>query len=914
MAGSGPFAALLRELRTNAGLTQEELAEAAQLSVRTISDLERGIYPTARKETARLLADALRLAGDARAEFEAVARGRRPAQQTGGRTGTSGVSGSADATRTLPRDIASFTGRAAELTDLVATATAGGVVVGIHAIGGMAGVGKTAFAVHAAHRLADQFPDGQFFLPLHGHTPGRHPVDPADALASLLLTAGVPAAAIPADAEARAGLWRDRLAGRRAILVLDDATGSDQVRPLLPGGPGSLVLITSRRHLLALEDARAISLDTLPADDAADLLVRLASRPSLGAQDAGVREIARLCGYLPLAIGMLARQLHHHPSWTVGDVTGDLAAARDRLEVMAVENLSVAAAFDLSYADLTGPQQRMFRYLGLHPGTDIDAYAAAALADDDLGRARRTLSALYDHYLVTELTRGRYRMHDLVREHARNAAREDELADKDTARTRLLDYYLHTTRDADQRLETSTWPARPEPPGAPPAYAPTFTDRASAAAWLADERLNLHAAAEDAADAGYGGYVVGIAAAMQRYLHSHGHWGQAIALHKAALRFAVEAEDEFWQAYTLKNLGAMQRMTDDYAGATASLELALTLFTGLGDLVGQADALMNMGAVQRSLGDPAAAIESLRAALELYQSARNERGESAALNHLGQAQLTAGDHPAAIRTFARAIELSRRIGHQTVEAHTLSSLANAQRRMGEPQAAISSARQAIALARTLGDRYQALAALNTIGLAQLEIGDDAASVDSFSEVLREAEDLGVRRAVAAALNNLSQAHLTLGSFELATACVERALSVHREIGDRRGEALALGMLSVVQRERGDPATRASMEQVLRIFRDIGDRLSEAETLNNLAELPGPTAAQRSLAAEALVIARAIASPSQEARALELLGLSHFDGGETATASEFLRQSLETYQRIGTPAPERVRQALRDLDS
>ena len=914
MAGSGAFAALLREHRTNAGLTQEELAEAAQLSVRTISDLERGIYPTARKETARLLADALRLTGDAKAEFEAIARGRQPARQAGEQTGTSGVGGTAGATRTLPRDIASFTGRAAELADLVAAATAGGVV-GIHAIGGMAGVGKTAFAVHAAHRLADQFPDGQFFLPLHGHTPGRRPVDPSDALASLLLTAGVAAAAIPADPEARAGLWRDRLAGKRALLVLDDATGSDQVRPLLPGDARSLVLITSRRHLLALEDARAVSLDTLPAADAADLLVRLAARPGLGAaQDAGVREIARLCGYLPLAIGMLASQLRHHPSWSIGDVTEDLAAARNRLAVMAVENLSVAAAFDLSYADLTGAQQRMFRYLGLHPGTDIDAYAAAALADEDLVSARQTLAALYDHYLLTEPARGRYRMHDLVREHARKAASEDELADKDTARTRLLDYYLHTARDAGQRLEPSTGPAMPEPPGVPPAYAPTFADRVSAVAWLAAERLNLHAAAEDAAGAGHGGYVVGIAAAMQPHLRSHGHWGQAIALHEAALRFAVEAEDEFCQAYTLKNLGAMQRMTDDYAGANASLELALRLFTGLGDLLGQADTLMNIGAVQRSLGDPASAITSLRPALELYRTARNERGESAALNHLGQAQLTAGDHPAAIPTFARAIELARRVGDQTGEANALSSLANAQRRMGEHQAAISSARQAIALARALGDRYQALAALNTIGLAQLEVGEDLASVDSFSEVLREAEELGVRRAVAAALNNLSQAHLTLGNFQLATACAERALAVHREIGDRRGEALALGMLAVVQREVGDPETRASMEQVLRIFRDIGDRLSEAETLNNLAELPGPTAGQRSLAAEALAIARDIASPSQEARALELIGLSHLSAGDTAEASQFLRQSLETYQRIETPAPERVRQALRDLGS
>jgi transcriptional regulator with XRE-family HTH domain len=409
------FAGLLRQARVAARLTQEELAEEAGVSPRTVSDLERGINRRAHKDTARLLADALGLTGPARAEFEAIARGR-PVPDGPGSGGAA-----AAATRTLPRDIASFTGRQQELRELVGAATSAansGGVVSIHAIGGMAGIGKTAFAVHAAHRLADQFPGGQIFLPLHGRTPGQRPVDPGDALASLLLTAGVPAAQIPPDLEARMALWRDRLAGRQLLLVLDDAASSEQVRPLLPGAGGSLVLVTSRRHLSALEDTIAVNLDTLPPEEAGALLVRLAGRPGLTPGDPAVAEITRLCGFLPLAIGMVARQLHHHPAWTATGQAAELASAQDRLELMATENISVAVAFNLSYQDLTPDQQGLFRRLSLHPGTDVDAYAAAALDGTGLAAARRGLEALYDQYLLSEPTRGRFRMHDLIREHA----------------------------------------------------------------------------------------------------------------------------------------------------------------------------------------------------------------------------------------------------------------------------------------------------------------------------------------------------------------------------------------------------------------------------------------------------------------------------------------------------------------
>ena len=381
-----------------------------------------------------------------------------PVRPAGAVSGT-GTGGAAAAARTLPRDIASFTGRQQELAQLAEAAAGAGGVVGIHAIGGMAGVGKTAFAVHAAHRLADRFPGGQIFLPLHGHTPGQQPAEPADALASLLLTAGVPAGQIPPGLEARMALWRDRLAGKQLLLVLDDAATSEQVRPLLPGTGGSLVLVTSRRHLSALEDATAVSLDTLPPGEAAALLVRLAGRAGLSPADPAVNQITRLCGYLPLAIGMVARQLHHHPAWTAAGRAAELATAVDRLELMATENLSVAAAFNLSYEVLTGDQQRLFRRLGLHPGADIDGYAAAALDGTDLSAARRGLEALYDQYLLTEPAQGRYRLHDLIREHARAlAGRLDLDRDRDHATARLL-----VTTSTPPSAPTPSSPARPAP-------------------------------------------------------------------------------------------------------------------------------------------------------------------------------------------------------------------------------------------------------------------------------------------------------------------------------------------------------------------------------------------------------------------------------------------------------------------
>jgi len=914
-----PFAQLLRRLRSDAGLTQEELAQLAGLSPRSVSDLERGINLTARRETARLLADALGLTGSARALFEAAARG--VIASADGFTGqTRPSSGLAAATRTLPRDIAAFTGRDYELAQLVRAVTGeagSGGVVGIHAIGGMAGIGKTTFAVHAAHRLAPRFPDGQIFLPLHGHTPGQRPVDPADALASLLQTAGVAAQQVPAGLEARVRLWRDHLAGQRLLIVLDDAIGHEQVRPLLPGTAGSLVLITSRRRLTALEDAQAISLDILAADEAVELLIRLAARPGLNPGDPAVDEITQLCGYLPLAVGMLAMQLRHHPAWTAADLAADLASARDRLELMRAENLSVAAAFDLSYQDLTPDQQRLFRRLGLHPGTDFDAYAAAALDGTELSAARRHLEALYDQNLLAEPARGRYRLHDLIREHARALAATDPAAERDAALVRLLDYYLHTARAASRHFTRRTPPGVPAVAVAAPVNAPDLAQRSDAVSWMEAERLNLHAAAGYAALNGRLGYATETSAAMHGFLRSQGHWDQALTLHQAVLAAARQAGDRLAEAGALTDLGDMQRLTADFPAAAVSLTRAAELFHERGDLLGEAGALTELGVVQRYTVEYPAATASLSLALDLYRQGGDRLGQASAMTELGAAQYLTGDLRPAVTTLTQAIELCRQVGNRLVEASALDHLGVVQRATGDYLAATASHQQALELHRSLGNRNGEAIALNQLGIAKQATGDYLGALASHEQALALYRSLGNRFGEAIALNDLGVVQRATRDLAAAAVSHEQALALHRSLGNRFGEAGALNDLAVAAYLSGDyAAAKAGLGRALDLYRGLGARVGEAQVLNTLGVLSLASATSAEAIAyheQALAIATSIALLLEQARAREGIGRSYLHAGQLDQGAAPLRQALAIYRRIGSPYAERVATTLREHD-
>ncbi len=828
------FGDLLRKVRSQARLTQEDLAEAAGLSPRSVSDLERGVSTTPHKDTVRLLADALGLTGPARAEFEVVARGRTaPAGPASGVGGTSAV-------RALPRDIASFTGRQQELQELVDAAAGAGGVVGIHAIGGMAGVGKTAFAVHAAHRLADRFPSGQIFLPLHGHTPGQQPVDPEDALASLLLAAGVPAAQIPPGLEARMALWRDRLAEKQLLLVLDDAASSEQVLPLLPGAGGSLVLVTSRRHLSALDDATAVSLDTLPPGQAAALLVRLAGRAGLSPDDPAAAEITRLCGYLPLAIGMVARQLHHHPAWTAPGRAAELAAAQDRLELMATENVSVACAFHLSYEDLTADQQRLFRRLGLHPGADIDGYAAAALDGTDLPAARRGLEALYDQYLIAEPAQGRYRLHDLIREHARALAGQlDPDRDRDGATTRLLDYYQHTAARADAFITRQTRPAAPAAAAADsviPAAVPALGDDQQALAWLRAERASLLACLDQATQSrtSQDARVIALTAGIAGLLRRDGPWTEAIARHTAAISAARHLGDRLGQANALNDLGDVRRLTGDYPGATQALEQALGIYQDLGDRLGQANALSNLGYIRRMTGDLPGATQALEQALGIYQDLGDRLGQANALRELGVVRSGTDDYPGAVPALEQALGIYRDLGDQIGQAAALSFLGEVRQRMtGDYLAAAQALEQALGLSRDAGDRPGQASALSRLGEVRRMTGEHPAAAQALEQALGLFRDLGDREGEAVALNETGALHRVGGELAQAEECHQQALDLARAAGSSWAEAHALAGLGRCSAAGGHAA---QAEDLLRQALEIFQRIGAAEAPGLLAEL------------------------------------------------------------------------------
>jgi DNA-binding SARP family transcriptional activator/DNA-binding XRE family transcriptional regulator len=416
----------------------------------------------------------------------------------------------------LPQDLPDFTGRDDERRELLEGHTVGTVT----AIDGMAGAGKTALAIHVAHQLAPRYPDGQLFLDLHAHTAGEAPLSAWQALESLLRQFGVESDRIPERVEDRATLWRSVTANLRLLVVLDNAAEAAQLRPLLPNGPRTRTLITSRSRLTSLDGMDHLCVDVMPHTDAATLFVRAFGR-SIAGQDDAVTEVVRLCGFLPLAVRIAAAKARTHPSWTVAHLSSRLGDEHRRLRELHVGDRDVRAAFAQSYLRLDEPRRRMFRLLGESPAGEVDAYAAAALAGVPHAEAQERLDDLLDARLLLEPTPGRFRFHDLIRQYARETAAQHDPADARTrARTRLADYYLHTANQAADLLEPDR---RRWDPGVPATDLPRFTGPRDAVAWLRTEHDNLVAVVAATSAQGVWHHCWQLTQCLWRYFFVHGH-------------------------------------------------------------------------------------------------------------------------------------------------------------------------------------------------------------------------------------------------------------------------------------------------------------------------------------------------------------------------------------------------------
>jgi tetratricopeptide (TPR) repeat protein len=743
----------------------------------------------------------------------------------------------------LPPDMLAFTGRDEELDRITAAVTqaagAGGVAA-IHEIGGMPGVGKTALAVHAAHLLRDRFPDRQLFIDLHAHTPGQEPLTPQAALAGLLSAVGVDARYLPGDLDGRAGLWRDRLAGQRALLVLDNAASTAQVGPLLPGGDGCLVLVTSRRHLADLPGtAVPLLLETLPPDRAQEMFARLAPRAADGPA-AAVAELAELAGYLPLAISLLARVYARHPAWTLADLAAETRAS---MLTLAAEKGSVAAAFEVSYRYLDPGQQEFFRRLGLHPGTAIDAYAAAALAGTGLPDAAGQLDVLHGEGLLTEIGYRRYGMHDLIRRYARDLAAASPAADREQAMDRLLDYYQHTAEITGTRLARQARTSPVPAPAAGPAAVPDLPDPARAAAWARAERASLLACLDHVTGTGQHARVVALTAAMAAFLRLDGPWAVAVTRHATAVQAARQLGDRPGQANALNNLGSVRQLTGDYPGAAQAQEESLGLSRDLGDRVGQANALSNLGTVRVLTADYPGAARVLEEALGLYRDLGDRVGQVNALSNLGTVRQLTGDYPGAAQVLEESLDLSRDLGDRLGQANAFNYLGNMRRLTGDYPGAARALEEALGLYRDLGNRLGQANAILHLGIVRRLTGDYPGAAQVLEEALDLSRDLGDLGGVAEALNEAGSLHLACGDLSAAGTCHRQALDLAREIGSSWDEAHALAGLSRCALAAGRGAdAEAGLWQAREIFQRIGaaEASGVSAELNALTKT-GPTA-------------------------------------------------------------------------
>jgi tetratricopeptide (TPR) repeat protein len=631
----------------------------------------------------------------------------------------------------LPDDLATFTGRAAEVHRLRGLMPSGtGVPAVTCVLAGMAGVGKTQLAIHAGHVLsAAGRVDTTLFVNLRGFhpEPGQPPAEPAAVLDGFLRLLGMSAQEIPHGPAARSAAFGARLAGRRALIILDNAAGEAQVRPLLPAVPGTLTLITSRRRLGGLDPAVRLTVGVFSAGESERLLIDTVPEVAVGSDPSAHRRVAARCGHLPLALSVVAGQMAARPEWTVTD-HADRLDERHRHHRL---DTGVELALHLSYRHLPAPRRTLLRRLAAHPGQDFDEHAAAA------GHLRDLVA----EHLLQQPVAGRFVLHDLVRAYAADRARdEDRPADRRAALTRLFDYYLYTAAAAMDALYPAERHRRPVLP-AREHIGPAIADAKSALSWLDAERATLVAVCVHAGRGDWPEHAVRLAATLYSYLDNGGHPADAITVHTEAQHAARRTGDRTGEAGALTNLGVVSWQLGRHAVAIDQLERALTLFQEVGDARGQARVLGNLGVVHNAMGRDAAAAAYHAQALERFVELGDRVGEANTLNNLGDVYVSLGDHPAAVAHSRRALALFRDLQHRGGEATALTNLGDVHNAMGRHAAAVAYYEQALALFRDLGERYGETCALNGLGAALAGLGRTDEAIARHTDALELATEI-----------------------------------------------------------------------------------------------------------------------------------------------------------------------------
>jgi tetratricopeptide (TPR) repeat protein len=688
----------------------------------------------------RLLADAFGLTGGEREAFCAAAHpqaSRRLEQESA-------------APAQLPADVAGFVGRTGalrELDTLLEGVAGRPTAVVVTAVAGAAGVGKTSLVVHWAHRVRHRFADGQLYINLRGFDPSGAVMAPAEAIRRFLDALAVPPKRIPADPGAQADLYRTMLADRRMLVVLDNARDANQVRPLLPGAPGCLVLITSRNRLTSLvaaEGAHALPLDLLTRTEARELLARRLGAARVAAEPREVDEIITAGARLPLALAIVAANAATTPTQSLAVLADQLRDSQARLDVLSTGDdapaTDVRAVFSWSYQALAGDTARLFRLIGLHPGPDISTPAAASLAALSVDRVRPLLNQLAGANLLNEHGPDRYALHDLLRAYAADLARSTDPDDDCRAATgRMLDYYLHTAFAAARLMNPTRDPIAVSPPR-PGVCEEHPTDFDGALAWFTTERPVLLAVIDHAAPS-FDTHVWQLAWALDSFLNWQGHWVDRVATQRAAVAAAGRQADPAVQALTHRGLAQAHAQSGRVNDAHTHLLNALDLYGVAGDLAGQAHTHHGLAWVHDAQGRRGDAFDHSLKALDLFRAAGHRRGQAHALNAIGWDHAHLGRYQEALDACQQALALHEELSDRSGQASTWDSLGYAHHHLGHHSQAIACYHRAVDLYRDLGDRYYEADTLTHLGDAQHTGGDPAAARDTYRHALTILEQL-----------------------------------------------------------------------------------------------------------------------------------------------------------------------------